>query len=61
MSYEVVNRFKDTEDNGIIYEVGESYPKDGHKPTKKRIGELTKLHPKYKVVFIEEVKEQQEE
>jgi hypothetical protein len=58
MAYIVTNRFKDKENENIIYEVGETYPKDGYKPTKKRISELSKEHPKYKCVFIEEVKEE---
>ncbi|OAB31757.1 hypothetical protein PMSD_18400 [Paenibacillus macquariensis subsp. defensor] len=61
MAYKVINRFMENEDNGTIYSVGESYPKGSFKPTKKRISELSKVHPKYNVTFIEEVKEQQEE
>jgi len=58
MPYKVVNSFIDKEDNNTLYEVGEEYPKGDHKPTKKRIEELSKIHPKYKRVFIEEVKEE---
>lgn len=60
MTYKVINRFKDKEDNFTIYEVGEEYPKESFKPTKKRITELSKEHPKYKCKFIEEVKEEPE-
>ncbi|USK56571.1 hypothetical protein LIS82_08910 [Cytobacillus solani] len=58
MSYKVINRFYDKEDNNTLYEVGEDYPKGDHKPTKKRIEVLAKEHPKYKCVFIEAVKEE---
>lgn len=57
MPYKVINVFKDTKDNNTVYAVGEEYPKTDHKPSKKRIEELQKKHPKYKRKFIEEVKE----
>jgi predicted transcriptional regulator len=58
MPYIVVSRFKDTQDNNSIYKKGDTYPKGDYKPTKKRIEELSNgEHPKYKRVFIEEVKE----
>lgn len=53
--YKVINEFIDKETK-IHYKVGDKYPKKG-KVTKKRIEELSKKHPKYKVAFIEEVKE----
>ena len=58
MPYKVVNRFIDTKDNDTLYEVGDTYPKTSKKPTKKRIEELSKKHPKYNRVFIEEIKEE---
>lgn len=54
--YKVINTFKDLRDGGHEYEVGKPYPKGDEKPTKKRIEELTKVHPIHKVAFIEEVK-----
>jgi hypothetical protein len=59
MTYKVVNDFIDTQDNNKHYKVGETYPQGDHKPTKKRIAELSKTHPKYKRIFIEEVEEEQ--
>ncbi|MFS0783527.1 hypothetical protein [Bacillus sp. 1P06AnD] len=56
MAYKVINRFFDMEDNSRLYEVGDTYPKGSHKPSKKRIEELSKEHPKEKCAFIEEVK-----
>lgn len=60
MTYKAINGFKDTEDNNTIYAVGDEFPKGNFKPTKKRIEELSKPHPKYKTVFIEEVKKELE-
>ncbi|MGF7046393.1 hypothetical protein J2T13_000869 [Paenibacillus sp. DS2015] len=61
MAHKVINRFKDNDEGGTIYSVGESYPKGNSKPTKKRIEELSKVHSEYNVAFIEEVKVQQKE
>jgi hypothetical protein len=58
MKYVVVNKFKDKENENVVYEIGENYPKGDYKPTKKRISQLSKEHPKYKCVFIEEVNEE---
>jgi hypothetical protein len=60
MVYKVLNRFRDKENDDVIYEVGETYPKGNYKPTKKRIAELLKEHSRYKRVFIQEVKEDKE-
>lgn len=59
MGYKVVNEFIDTQDNNTHYKPGENYPKTDYKPTKKRINELSKEHPKYKRVFIELVEQKQ--
>lgn len=53
MKYEVINEFIDKDKTH--YKVGDTYPEKG-KPTKKRIEELSKEHPKYKRIFIKEVK-----
>jgi len=57
-NFKVVNDFTDLEDNNTRYKAGDEYPKGDHKPSKKRIDELSSLHPKHKMVFIEEVKEE---
>lgn len=54
MTYQVINKFIDSDDNNTLYNVGDEYPKGTHKPTKKRIDELSKVHPKYKVAFLKE-------
>ncbi|MBZ9536286.1 hypothetical protein KGR20_19100 [Cytobacillus oceanisediminis] len=58
--YKVINAFKDKENKNILYRVGDTYPVDGYKATKKRIAELSKEHPEHKKAFIEEVKEDKE-
>jgi hypothetical protein len=60
MPFIVINRFVDKEDNKTPYEVGDVYPKGDNKPSKKRIEELSKPHPKYQRAFIEEVKANKE-
>jgi len=57
--YKVLNPFKDSKDGKRDYKKGDEYPKGDYKPTKKRIAELSKEHPKYKVAFIEEVKDEE--
>jgi hypothetical protein len=61
MPYIVINGFKDTKDNNTVYKPGDPYPKTNHKPSKKRIEKLLKVHPKYKRVFIKEVEEEAKE
>lgn len=56
MAYTVINRFRDAD--GHVYEVGETYPLDGLESTEARLEELSKVHPKYKRVFIEQAEEQ---
>lgn len=52
--YRVINRFKDKDNNGKVYEVGDSYPGQGRKLNVKRAEYLTKPHPKYGVAFLVE-------
>lgn len=40
MSYKVIHYFTDLSDKAHPYEVGDTYPRSGVKPTKKRIEEL---------------------
>jgi hypothetical protein len=58
MTYKVINSFIDKEHKNTLYRVGDEYPKEGYKPTKARIAELSKEHPEYKRVFIEKIKEE---
>jgi len=56
MAHRVVRRFQELKHDGHIYEVGDSYPKEGSKATKARLEELSTTKNKYKKVYIEEVK-----
>lgn len=58
MAFKVIKPFRDKEDKNTSYEVGDAYPKGSFKPTKKRLDELSELHPHYKAPFIQEVKEE---
>lgn len=60
MEYKVIKDFRDLEDKNTLYKVGDEYPKGDHKPTKKRIKELSEPHPKYKAEFIVEVETEEE-
>ncbi len=53
----MVSRFEDTNHEGHIYEVGDTYPVEGKKASKSRLQELSTTKNKYQQVFIEEVKE----
>lgn len=58
-SYTVVNRFRDKQ-HDYIYEIGEAYPAEGKKLVKSRAEELTKIHPQYRMVFLEPVEVKKE-
>lgn len=53
--YKVINAFRDLKDKETLYSIGDEYPKTSHKPTKKRIEELSKVHPVHNVIFIEAI------
>jgi len=55
MAYKVVNSFFDKEDGNRLYEVGQSYPRTGVKPSKERIELLSSNKNDEKKVFIKEV------
>lgn len=61
MKYKVINKFVDKQGGNTLYNVGDEYPKEGIKPTKKCVEELSKKHPRYKMVFIEEIKSNKKE
>lgn len=55
--------FRDTQDNGFIYELNSEYPRDGYEPTQKRIEQLSGKN-KHKKVYIDtgaEVKEEKKD
>lgn len=51
--YRVVRKFKDTKHGGHIYRVGDEYPTEGFKASKKRLEELSTTKNKYGKVYIE--------
>lgn len=53
--------FKDLEDNGYIYKKNDIYPREGLKPTKKRIKELSSENNKIGEILIKEIKEENNE
>lgn len=55
MGYKVVREFKEMKHEGHVYEVGDSYPKEGEKASKARLEELSTTKNKYKKVYIEEI------
>ena len=60
VQYKVVRRFKETKHDNHIYEVGDSYPKEGSKATKARLEELSTIKNKYEQIFLEEAEEKKE-
>ncbi len=57
----VYKAFKDIEDNEYLYKKGDIYPREGLKPTKKRINELSSKKNKIGEVLIEAVKVEKED
>lgn len=61
MVYKVISKFKDLQDNGFFYNVGDAYPRKGKKASKKRIAELSSSDNRRGIPLIEEVEEAEEE
>ncbi|MGE6603948.1 hypothetical protein ACQKEY_19860 [Lysinibacillus fusiformis] len=55
--YKVINRFKENNHDGHIYEIGDNYPADGKKLVKSRAEALTEVHSEYGVAFLKAVEE----
>lgn len=55
--YEVIKMFTDLKDNNYRYEVGDSYPREGYKPTEERIRELSSYANKQHTALIKAVYE----
>lgn len=53
--YKVIKKFTDLQDDSYAYNVGNEYPRDGLKPTKKRIAELSGSKNKQGTPLIEEI------
>lgn len=61
MMYKVIKRFIDLQDDRYAYNVGDVYPRDDAKPTKKRISELASDKNKMKTPLIVEIEPEKEE
>lgn len=57
----VYKAWKDFEDNDHLYKKGDTYPREGLKPTKKRIKELSSKNNKIGEILIEAVKVEKED
>jgi hypothetical protein len=59
--YKVIKRFVDLLDGRYVYNVGDIYPREDAKPTKKRISELASDKNKMKTPLIVEIEPEKEE
>lgn len=58
--YRVVYKaFKDLKDNDYIYKEGDNYPREGLKPSKKRIEELSSIKNKIGERLIKKIEEEE--
>lgn len=55
--YKVIVRFTDLQDNNHLYEVGDTYPREGYSPSAWRYRELSSTKNKRGVVLIEKESE----
>lgn len=58
--YEVINNFKDLEDNNHLYLKGNIYPREGLEPTNKRIKELATEKNKIGKKLIQKIEDTEE-
>lgn len=56
--YKAIELFTDLQDNGYKYQAGDVYPRQGLKPTKKRINELLSDSNRRGRPVIEEIEEE---
>ncbi|WP_324730268.1 hypothetical protein VO178_09625 [Lysinibacillus fusiformis] len=55
--YKVINRFKENNHDGHIYEIGDNYPANGKKLVKSRAEALTEVDSEYGVAFLKALEE----
>lgn len=55
--YRVIVNFKDLQDKGYFYKVGDEYPREGKRVSKKRLAELATDANRRKTPMIEELEE----
>lgn len=54
---QVVNRFKATEHEGLVYVPGDIYPAEGFEADAERVAFLASVHPKYGKIYLANVQE----
>lgn len=59
--YRVICKFKDLQDNGFFYNVGDVYPRKSKRASKKRIAELSSSDNRRGMPLIEEIAEEETE
>ena len=57
MAYIVVKHFTDLQDHGYKYAEGDTYPREGYKPSDERIEMLSTANNRQRTVLIEAVHE----
>lgn len=57
MGYKVIRGFADRTDNNYVYNVGDSYPRDGFRASDDTIKTLSTTENRHNSVFIEKVKD----
>lgn len=55
MAYKVIENFFDTDDNMRLYEVGQTYPREGVEVTEERVDYLSNKNGDFKKPFIKYV------
>lgn len=55
MKYKVIKRFRDLQDKGHVYAVGDEFPREGVEVAEKRIKELASARNKARVPLIKKV------
>lgn len=53
--YKVIHKFADAQDKNYIYEIGDTYPREGKKVSKERLAELASDTNKVRMPLIEAV------
>lgn len=59
--YKVIKKFRDLQDGNHLYEVGETYPREGKKASQKRLAELSGTGNRSGMALIEEIPEEKPE
>lgn len=55
MMYEVIKKFTDLQDGNHVYNVGDTYPREGYTPSEERITELATDKNRQKTPLIAEI------